>query len=241
MNVPPLPARLREAQRFLPWRRVPRPNGKLGKVPQMYRGGELRPCDPLRPTSWLHLEDALALVRSGQADGIGIALDDALGVTGLDLDDCFSPSGELIPHAHAVLQPLGSGAYVERSPSGQGLHALVRGLVPGGWRRQPGVELISSGFLTVTGNVVQHAPDPWPDLTGVLGQWHRERTKSYLAARPALPGLSVSHEHLLQRARAAGSGPAFRALWDAEPDAAPSASEGDLRLLLMLLYWGGLG
>lgn len=240
MNLDALPRTLQGKQRFLPWRRARRSNGKAGKVPHSDRNGVLRPCDPLRPANWLHLTSALALVETGAAAGIGLALDPALGITGIDLDDCLSPSGEVSSTARHILDVFGSGAYVERSPGGQGLHALLIGLPPDGWRRRPGVEVITRGFLTVTGDAVQQAPDPWPDSTARLHLWHRQLTQPALST-PALPptGTSCRPEQLLERARRARSGSTFQALWNADEAAAPSPSEGDLRLLLMLIYWGG--
>ena len=74
----------------------------------------------------------------------------------------------------------------------------------------------------------------------MLAAWHQ----AHAPRKPSPPQRSghrgeAQDDHLLARAMSARSGATFRRLWEADPTAAPSASEGDLRLLLMLLYWGG--
>lgn len=231
-----LPGTLQQCRRALPWRRVRRPNGSDGKVPLSRRGRALYPCDPRH---WLTWTAALAHVAAGEADGVGMWLDPAFGVIGLDFDQCVLPEGDLTPSVQAVLDVLADDAYVEFSPSGLGLHALVRSRLPAGWRRRPGTELISAGFLTITGTVVRRASDPWKDITPRLLDWHRTLAPPSPAASPSGRQTTADDALFLRRAFNARSAPTFRSLWEGHPDGAPSPSEGDVRMLLMLLYWGG--
>lgn len=90
-----------------------------------------------------------AVLRSKVGHGIGFVLGD--GIACLDLDHCLV-DGEPDDRAREVLARV-PGAYVEVSPSGDGLH--VWGLAaeqPG--RRRDGIESYSVGrYITVTGDV----------------------------------------------------------------------------------------
>ena len=86
-------------------------------------------------------------------------------VCGVDLDGCRDPAtGALAPWAPRSSRRL--DGYTEASPSGTGVHVLVEGRLPPGWRSGavPGVpgaavELYDAGrFLTVTGRHVPGTP-----------------------------------------------------------------------------------
>ena len=71
---------------------------------------------------------------------------------GIDLDKCRDPeSGEIEPWAQEILDRV-PGAYVEASPSGRGMHIIVKGKVRDGGMRKGKIEMYSCGrFFTVTG------------------------------------------------------------------------------------------
>jgi hypothetical protein len=104
-------------------------------------------------------------------NGIGFVLGE--GITGIDLDHVINEDGILDAKAEEIVAAL--PGYVERSPSGEGLHILVKGSLPApgerallkfgnvlGFaptnpdpKRQPGIEFYdetSSRYLTVTGD-----------------------------------------------------------------------------------------
>lgn len=220
--------------RYLPWRAVGRPNGTVGKMPVDQRGSAVNPLDR---RAWRAWDAAWATVSTGQADGVGLAITPEVRLTAIDLDICLDEAGTLTSLARAVLETY-SGAYAEHSPSGRGLHVLVRGQCPPGWRRQAGVEVIDCGFLTVTGYGYGAPHLPLPDHDAALRAWHAGRAASKAAngwisrVQPlTLPGDWFS------RACQARNGEKFRALWEGRLADCPSASEGDLQLLLMVMYW----
>lgn len=232
---PDWPADWAARQRYLPWQIRPRRNGRLGKCPV---GSIGRPCDPLDARNWLSWTDALERVTRGEADGVGLVVTPALRLTVLDLDDCVTPDG-LTPGARAVIDQF-AGAYVELSPSGRGLHVLVRGACPDGWRRRPGLDVITNGFVTVTGRAWPGgAPVTRPDQQGALAAWHARhapRPTARLTAAGLRSGRAPAGDWF-SRACHARNGALFQALWAGELAGSPSASEGDLRLTLLLLYW----
>lgn len=238
-----LPTELRASRRYLPWRGQQRSNGSLGKVPCSPVGGALRPVDPLDARVWMTLGDAWRWVSAGRADGLGLCVDVGLGVLALDLDQCVTPDGTLAAGAGEVLRRF-PGAYAELSPSGRGVHLLLPARCPSGWRRAGGVEILDRGFVTVTGQAL-HAPADWADQSHEIAAWHTERGSE----RPKMPRSQESRptparndpsaEGLLHRAFTARNGDRFAALWRGERCGYPSASEGDLALVMCLLYWLG--
>lgn len=88
----------------------------------------------------------------------------------VDLDHATDARGNVLPWAQAVIDRF-SGAYIERSPSGTGIHILVLCTMPSGPKGQPGKRqrlrlpgfpadahidvLPACGFISMTGQVVQ--------------------------------------------------------------------------------------
>lgn len=227
---PDWPPAWQARRRYLPWRATPRPNGTTGKVPLSQHG---YPTDPLDPRAWQSWAAAWGVVAAGQADGVGLALSPVLRLTVIDLDACLD-GGRVTTQAQQVLDVF-PAAYAEISPSGRGLHVAVRGACPAGWRRQAGVEVITHGFVTVTGAAFR--PGHAADEQEALELWHARLAPG--AARPDLrppPPAAVSGDWF-GRACQARNGTRFRALWDGEAGGCATPSEGDMILVLLLLYW----
>ena len=236
------PVAWRPRRRYLPWRARDRPGGGVSKVPHGPVQGRWQPVDPLQSGHWLTYDEAGTVVQAGEADGIGLAVTPALRLTVIDLDACLATGGQLDERAQTVLDAF-PGAYVEVSPSGWGLHVVLRAACGTGWRRQAGVELIDRGFVTVTGRAFQPVHTPLPDHTAALRAWHAARQPPGTPS-PA-PGLQLavpaSDAALIQRAHNARNGARFAALWAGEAAGYATASEADLALLLMLDFWAGPG
>jgi len=149
-----LPDEIRSTSRAVVWKRERR-NGKSTKVP--YQPG--RPAEHARvddPETWGAFDVALGNVEDGKADGVGFVLGD--GIVGIDLDGCRDPeTGELEDWAQRIVEDLDS--YTEVSPSGTGLHILVRGFLPPGRRRRGPIEMYAGGrYFTVTAEHVEGTP-----------------------------------------------------------------------------------
>lgn len=224
-------------RRYLPWRARVRASGRIGKVPMAPDGLMLRPQNPLQAQCWVTLPEAVDWVKAGQADGVGVVVTPGWGWVALDLDDCLQPDGSVTDVAQGVLEALASG-YVECSPGGTGLHVLVRGRVPSGWRRVRGVEVIDRGYVTATGRVWRAATD-FGDATPALQALHARLSPRRPACVPAAVGGSADDQQVLGRAFRARNAGRFAALWRGEQLSYPSASEGDLALVLMLMHWAG--
>lgn len=149
------PQELKALKQWVAWKAKLKSDGKIGKVPIDPKNG--RPVNALDPKNHLTFEGGMAAYEAGIADGVGFVLTgepishDVDGapfyLVGVDLDN-VSDNPE---RARELLAPL-RGAYVETSPSGNGLR--IFGLS----RHKPrsgqggGGELYAEGrFLTVTG------------------------------------------------------------------------------------------
>jgi len=110
---------------FVCWNLEPRPGDpKPAKVPKQPRTG--LNASSTEPSHWASLDEA---VRRAEREGwgIGFVFHATLNVyAGVDLDACRDPqTGLLVPWAQSIVNAFDS--YSEASPSGTGVHILVRG------------------------------------------------------------------------------------------------------------------
>lgn len=116
------------------------------------------------PTTWGTFEQVFALVTEGKVAGGGFVLTERDPYTLIDLD--VKPGEEPTELQRAVLEQF--PGYAEISPSGRGLHIVVKGFVPKG-RKTKQVEIYSSGrYMTMTGDV--HRPGPIIDCNERLAE-----------------------------------------------------------------------
>lgn len=232
------PEELRRLRQWVVWRRQER-GGNLTKVP--YRatdaGTEASSTDPATWSSFAEAVEALA--SDPTLDGIGFVFTEHDPFAGVDLDHAMRGE-ELHPDARAVVESLGS--YTERSPSGDGVHVLVRGAMPEGRGRnvkgQPwggGMEGYSAGrYFTVTGDHLDGTPTDVREVGELLAELFPPAMPARVQDAPAAVG-SVSMEDqavldLLYRSSKVGD--KFRTLYEQGFEAAghgyESQSEADL-------------
>lgn len=149
-----IPGELRACPQWVVWRYEHRDGtDKPTKVPYDPNSG--RKASVTDPTTWATVEDAGSALQSGGWDGVGFVFSENDPFAGVDLD---VPEGglpnEFQRHTLGKLD-----SYAEYSPSGRGLHIIVRGAVPAGRNNSDiGIEVYSSRhFFTFTGNVFGEA------------------------------------------------------------------------------------
>jgi putative DNA primase/helicase len=238
VNLATIPPEMVHERRWVVWKLETR-QGQRTKVPYQSLGPSTR-ASSTDPKTWSDFDTAHAAVEDGKADGFGFVLGG--GYAGVDLDACRDPeTGAMTAEAQAIIHALSS--YTEISPSGTGVHILLRGrLLPGG-RRQGHVEIYADGrYFTVTGQHVEGTPTTL-----------EARTADLAALYDRLFGTSGSNDHrpgprpvatiadddavLLERACGASNGAKFSALWAGDRTAYASASEADLALCRLLAFW----
>ena len=136
------------------------------------------------------------------------------------------------------------GSYAEISPSGTGVHVLIKAKLSGSGRRTGKVEMYDSGrYFTITGTRVPETPLAILNRQDVLDQFSAET----LAIAPSMPSViyitdqvALSDDELIERAANARNGDRFKRLWAGEiSDYENDHSRADLALCGMLAFWCG--
>lgn len=112
------------------------------------------------PSTWSEFQAALSFHRTtgSETAGIGYVFTADGPFAGIDLDDCRdSETSQIDGWARSIVTRLDS--YAEVSPSGTGVHVLVRGSLPPAGRRRGSVEMYDDKrFFTVTGDHLDQTP-----------------------------------------------------------------------------------
>jgi AAA domain len=258
-NVPP---EITARRRWVVWRYEVRQDKKGGwkwtKVPYQAcpppPDGEVRPkAKSNDPSTWSGYDAAVQTYLDGPGwDGIGFMLggDNA----GVDCDKCVGPDGAIEPWAEEVIREINS--YTEISPTATGGKILAFGKLPEGRRRTGRLEMYSeTRFFAVTGNWLPGTPKTVEPRQAQLLQLHarvfpqdqrRANAKErHIKARPHPERNGHAHsgaddERILYKARSAGSGDSFHALYadgDWAGEGFESQSEADLSLCSRLAFW----
>lgn len=196
-------------------------DGNLTKTPKQPDGsGENARSNDMQ--TWGDFEEAVEAAQERDGWGIGFVFSDAGPYVGIDLDGCLKPSDDdRGPAPEDWLPPLDAfdDCYIEVSPSGGGLHIIVKETrIPDWWTNQIkrrdknpaffenevdvvgdheeiGVELYDSGrFFTFTGETLDDFGGDNPCESPELAEW---LTAAYLVfndSLPDLPGESSDHD-----------------------------------------------
>jgi putative DNA primase/helicase len=162
MTIAP-PKALAELQRWphwVIWRDEER-DGKPTKVPYQARYPERR-ASSTDPATWATHMAAKSALAQGKGDGLGYVFAEDDEYAGVDLDHCVV-DGKVAFGARAIVDRLAS--YTELSPSGTGLHIIVRAGLNGGRNRTKTTswggdfETYDRGrFFTITGEHLAGTP-----------------------------------------------------------------------------------
>lgn len=152
MDTPAI-AELSERRQWVCWVLQNR-KGKPTKVPVQPNGLGAATDNP---ATWSTLAQCLDAVAKHGYAGVGYVFDG--DVVGVDLDKCRDPlTGAIDDWAMEIIARLRS--YTEVSPSGTGVHIIVRGQIPRDGGRRGQIEVYTRlRFFCVTGNWL----DQWPD------------------------------------------------------------------------------
>ena len=145
-----IPHELNKRPQWVCWRYT-RQGGKWTKHP--YNPRTERKASSTDLMTWSRFETVLDAYASGTYDGVGFVLSSGDPYVGVDLDGCRDPeTGVIEGWAAEIVGELDS--YTELSPSGKGLHVLVKGKVPKALKL-PRIEIYSmERFFTVTGHAI---------------------------------------------------------------------------------------
>lgn len=151
-NFNEIPAELKALPQWILWKSGKR-NGKPTKVPYQ-ANGEMAQANNRR--TWSTFATAVKFYLQGDYDGIGFVFSRQDNYIGIDIDKCVTDEK---PNTFAteIIDMLDS--YTEFSPSGKGIHIIVKGNLPQGVigtgrkNTKHGLEIYSYGrYFTFTGN-----------------------------------------------------------------------------------------
>ena len=156
VNVENIPSQLRERSQWVCWRLEER-NGKTTKVPINAATGGYASVD--KPSTWHSFDDAVHAYGQRDLSGIGYVFDAGDPYVGIDLDKCRDPeTGNIEKWAREIIATF--DCYTEISPSGSGVHIIVRGKLGGKGRRKGHIETYCDArYFTVTGNILHGSPE----------------------------------------------------------------------------------
>lgn len=236
MSYNNIPEELKQCKNWIIWRGEYLANGKLTKIPINVRTGyETSVTDT---NNHFTFEEAVNAVAVHNCNGIGFAFTDKAGYGGIDYDDCHTATPERWQRYEKILNAFDS--YTEYSPSGNGLHTIIKASTPNG-RRRDGVELYTQGrFFTFTGNIYG-APKPIADRQALAMQLYTEMGNGADANEHYLGTATPTHwdEDIISMARNASNGNLFSALYAGEWSFCgyPSQSEADQALMNIIVFY----
>ncbi|SDM17995.1 phage/plasmid primase, P4 family [Bacillus sp. OK048] len=147
-----IPAELKALPQWILWKSEKR-NNKPTKVPYQ-ANGEMAQANNRR--TWSTFATAVKFYMDGGYDGIGFVFSRQDNYIGIDIDKCVS-DGKTNAFATEIIDTLDS--YTEFSPSGKGIHIIIKGNLPQGVigtgrkNTKHGLEIYAHGrYFTFTGN-----------------------------------------------------------------------------------------
>lgn len=186
-----VPGELRLLPKWVLWAPYSR-DGKITKAPLDPRS--LHRANAHDSENWLSFDEAItALSTAPKGTGVGFVFRREQGIIGVDLDKCRDvETGEFEPWAQRIIEQLDS--YTEISPSGAGVHILLKGSMAelqGHKGRQ--VEIYYDlRYFTVTGNHLAGTPRELHCRQSELEAVHEEFIAKAKCAKPANKGSSSS-------------------------------------------------
>ena len=151
-NFNEIPAELKALPQWILWKSETR-SGKYTKVPYQV-DGEMAQANNRR--TWSTFATAVKFYLDGNYDGIGFVFSRQDNYIGIDIDKCVV-DGKVNTFATEIIDTLDS--YTEFSPSGTGIHIIIKGNLPqsvlgtGRKNTKHGLEIYSYGrYFTFSGN-----------------------------------------------------------------------------------------
>lgn len=147
-----IPQELKRLRQWVAWRYEEK-DGKRTKIPYSVKGNRASTTNPKDWSDYETVHRAVVIddhMHLGKFSGMGFVFTKDDPYIGIDWDHCIN-NGETDKDVVYELSLLQS--FFEISPSGKGVHAIVRGILPTCKHRGNGREIYDRGrFFTMTGN-----------------------------------------------------------------------------------------
>lgn len=207
---------------------------KVTKVP--VRVWDTRLASVSNPLDWSGFDEAVSSATA-RGYGLGFVFTKSDPYCGIDLDN---PEGdiEILSRQNEVLASLDS--YAERSPSGNGLHIIIKAALPGMGKRRHKIECYDClRFFTFTGDVFLDLPI-MPRQSEVLDIYKELGKEAVEISFTGYEAEQFTDEQIYQKAVAAHNNPKFSRLWsgDWKTDYGDkSQSEADFALINIIGFY----
>lgn len=223
--------------------------GKYTKIPvNPWTGGPGKSNDS---STWANFDVAMrALDKYPDADGLAFYF--ANGYVGLDIDHIAedlekiqngdTDPDNLVTKAHDLTH----GSYMEVSMSGEGIHCIFKGKIPGDRRRKANYEMYQSGrFFALTGNTLNAKPEikslDDQQMQRLYDHYlHSDKVAEFPKKQPAITENTISVDEIIDRAERSTNGARFRSFMEGGwKPFYPSQSEADMAFANDLAFWCG--
>ncbi len=234
-----IPAAIAAIPHWVCWRLDPprKPEGKPTKVPVNAHTG--RSASVTKREHLSPLAQALLRAVADKLAGIGFVFTNDNDILGVDIDGCRNAeTGEIDAKALEIIRLLNT--YTEVSPSGTGVHLLLRGRLEGKQCRKGNVEIYQRDrYFTFTGNRVAGTPAEIEERTEQITALHASifgsgTTLIDLTAPEPIVSANESDDELIERLASGRSGSKFGRLWSGDTAGYDSPSEADFALCGLL-------
>jgi putative DNA primase/helicase len=234
-----IPNELKRCPHWIVWRKEER-EGKPTKVPYQVNG-EMAQSNNKR--TWSTFHTAIHHYKKGGYDGIGFMFSKDDPYIGIDIDHCIQ-NGEFSSLADEVIEMMDS--YTELSPSGDGVHIIVKGELPiqkGTGKKNPelGLEIYRSGrYFTFTGHSknVNEIVERTDELALLFQKYLKEKESSVVktVAKKDSNISNLSNFELWEKMFNSKNGQSIRALFEGDLINNDHSST-DLALCNHLAFW----
>src|SRR6185312_1152894 len=232
-NFNNIPEELKVLPQWLVWKFEDIGAAKPTKVPYNPISGEK--ASTTNPNTWVKFEEAVEAFKTCKWDGIGFVFSDKDPYTFIDLDDTH---GDAIALDKQIKIFREFDSYSEKSPSGTGLHIIIKGEIPVG-RRRNFIEMYSSGrYATFTGDIYHKKGIEYRQelLTQLFEQIGSSVPQTNLFVGDAQE--KETDEVIIERAANADNGIKFSDLFSGSWNTYyPSQSEADLALINIIAFY----
>lgn len=236
-----IPIELKELKQWVCWGK---PGAKERKQP--FNPITNSPAKADKPTTWATYEDAVKAVKSAKYEGIGFML--TYGYIGIDLDHVITKRG-LTSEAKEIIEAVDS--YTEISPSGTGIHILVKGNIKldknkNKIKGNEAIEMYAQGrYFTITGNVYDkksQLKSRTIEASKIYDKYLKSDKKLAKEAYKVIPSKpitidSLEDKQLLTKMFNSKQGNKIKALFYGDITGYNSASEATLALCNYLVFW----
>lgn len=161
-----VPLVLQNLKQWVTWEARER-EGRITKVP-VYPSTR-KDISINNTNNWMEFEEAITMCERYNLSGIGFVFTGDDPYVGIDIDHCVDDKGNFSDLALKIMQQVNS--YTEFSPSGTGIHIIVKAVKPKGRNKNEklGLEMYDRDrYFTFSGNVVNRYKDINYDTPGVI-------------------------------------------------------------------------